>query len=57
MLQDEFKPIPHKAFMITYSPKQSVIAIPKAIFELPLEEKTKALKELEKNLEQYRQKG
>mgnify|MGYP000920092249 CR=1 FL=1 len=57
MLQDEFKPIPHKAFMITYSPKQSVIAIPKAIFELPLEEKTKALKELEKNLEQNRQKG
>ncbi|HGI2286636.1 TPA: hypothetical protein ACJRYT_000690 [Streptococcus agalactiae] len=57
MLQDEFKPIPHKAFMIAYSPKQSVIAIPKAIFELPLEEKTKALKELEEELEQYRQKG
>ncbi|HFZ9485858.1 TPA: hypothetical protein ACGMAQ_001452 [Streptococcus agalactiae] len=57
MLQDELKPIPRKVLMIGRSPKESVIAIPKAIFELPLEEKTKALKELEEELEQYRQKG
>ncbi|HFH8312500.1 TPA: hypothetical protein ACGNIU_000991 [Streptococcus agalactiae] len=57
MLQDGLKPIPRKALMIGRSPKESVIAIPKAIFELPLEEKTKALKELEEELEQYRQKG
>ena len=57
MFQDELKPIPRKGLMFGRSPKESVIAIPKAIFELPLEEKTKALKELEEELEQYRQKG
>ncbi|MGT2638074.1 hypothetical protein ACVRWL_09960 [Streptococcus ratti] len=38
------------------SPNQSMIAIPKAIFELPLEEKAKAFKELEENLSQYKRK-
>ena len=32
MLQDEFIPIPHKILTIGRSPKESVIAIPKAIF-------------------------
>lgn len=57
MLQNEFRPIPHKALTIGRNSKESVIAIPKAIFKLPTEEKTKALKELEEDLEQYRQKG
>ncbi|MGT2754113.1 hypothetical protein [Streptococcus ovis] len=34
MLQDEFKPIPHKVLTIGRSPKESVIAIPKANFAL-----------------------
>lgn len=38
------------------SPKQSMIAIPKAIFELPLEKKAKAFKELEESLSQYKRK-
>lgn len=57
MLQDEFKPLPRKLLTIGRSPKESVIAIPKAIFKLPQEEKAKALKELEEDMEQYRQKG
>ena len=57
MLQDEFRPIPHKVLTIGRSPKESVIAIPKAIFNLPLEEKAHDLKELEEEMEeQYRQK-
>lgn len=42
MLQDDFKPIPHKALTTGFSPKQSVIAIPKSIFDLPPEEKNKS---------------
>ncbi|WP_373760052.1 hypothetical protein [Streptococcus ferus] len=57
MLQDEFRPIPHKALTIGRSPKESVITVPKAIFNLPPEEKAQALKELEEEMEQYRQKG
>lgn len=47
MLQDEFRPIFHKALTIGRSPKESVITVPKAIFALPPEEKAQALKELE----------
>lgn len=53
MLQDEFKPIPHKALTIGRSPKESMSTIPRYIFDLPPEEKAKILKELE----HYRQKG
>ncbi|HEM9623756.1 TPA: hypothetical protein U3L59_001667 [Streptococcus agalactiae] len=47
MLQDEFRPIPHKVLTIGRSPKESVIAIPKAIFNLPPEE----------DMEQHKAKG
>lgn len=57
MLQDEFRPIPHQALTIGRSPKESVIAIPKAIFELPPEEKAQALKELEEEMGQDRKRG
>ncbi|HFH8871105.1 TPA: hypothetical protein ACGNTS_001467 [Streptococcus agalactiae] len=57
MLQDEFRPIPHKVLTIGRSPKESVIAIPKAIFNLPPEEKAQALKELEEDMEQHKAKG
>lgn len=56
MLQDEFRPIPHKALTIGRSPKQSMVAIPKAIFALPPEKKAKALKELEEELDSYKRK-
>lgn len=42
MLQDEFRPIFHKALTIGRSPKESVITVPKAIFALPPEEKSKS---------------
>lgn len=57
MLQDEFKQLPSGLLNFGRSPEEKVIAIPKAIFELPPEEKNKALKELEEEMEQYRQKG
>ncbi|HEO3605268.1 TPA: hypothetical protein VAV15_001201 [Streptococcus agalactiae] len=57
MLQDEFRPIPYKVLTIGRSPKESVIAIPKAIFNLPPEEKAQALKELEEDMEQHKAKG
>ncbi|HGH7976377.1 hypothetical protein ABNG39_10335 [Streptococcus dysgalactiae] len=37
--------------------RNGFLTIPKAIFDLPPEEKTQALKELEEEMEQYRQKG
>ncbi|MGT2918910.1 hypothetical protein ACVR0Q_04470 [Streptococcus canis] len=57
MLQDEFKQLPRELLKVGRSPKESVIAIPKAIFNLPPEEKAQALKELEKDMEHYRRKG
>ncbi|HHK5602622.1 hypothetical protein LGW85_09280 [Streptococcus mutans] len=58
MLEDEFnyKQIPRRMLTFGCSPKQSMIAIPKAIFALPPEEKAIALKELEENLSQYKRK-
>ncbi|WP_159544493.1 hypothetical protein [Streptococcus halichoeri] len=56
MLQDEFKQIS----LVTLpgnSSEDKVIAIPKAVFNLPPEEKAKALKELEEDMEHYRRKG
>ncbi|WP_162011928.1 hypothetical protein [Streptococcus sp. S784/96/1] len=57
MLRDEFKSIPSKVLTIGRSPEESVIAIPKAIFELPPEEKAQALKALEEEMEHHQQKG
>lgn len=56
VLEDEFKQISHRTLTVGRSPKESIIAIPKAIFELPLEKKAKAFKELEENLSQYKRK-
>lgn len=47
MLQDEFKQLPRELLKFGRSPKESVLAIPKALFNLPPEEKAQALKELE----------
>lgn len=58
VLEDEFnyKQIPRRMLTFGRSPKQSMIAIPKAIFALPPEEKAIALKKLEENLSQYKRK-
>ena len=48
MSQDEFKVL---------KIKQNLISFPKSIFELPVEEKAQALRDLEEDIEQYRQKG
>lgn len=47
MLQDEFKQLPRELLKVGRSPKESVIAIPKAIFNLPPEE----------DMEQHKAKG
>lgn len=52
MLQDEFKQLSLRT--VGRSPEERVIAIPKAIFHLPPEEKSKALKELEEDFDQLR---
>ncbi|MEI4438902.1 hypothetical protein [Streptococcus anginosus] len=57
MLQDEFKQFPSGLLKFGRSSEEKVIAIPMAIFELAPEEKSQALKELEEEMEQYRQKG
>ncbi|MCK1226211.1 hypothetical protein [Streptococcus uberis] len=57
MLQDEFKQFPSGLLKFGRSPEEKVIAIPKTIFDLPPEEKAQALKDLEEEMEQYRQKG
>ncbi|HEL0016425.1 TPA: hypothetical protein TUD09_002039 [Streptococcus equi subsp. zooepidemicus] len=57
MLQDEFKQLPRELLKVGRSSKESVIAIPKAIFNLPPEEKAQALKELEEDMEQHKAKG
>lgn len=48
MSQDEFK-------VLTI--EQNLISFPKSIFELPADEKAQALRDLEEDIEQYRQKG
>lgn len=55
MLQDEFKQLPRELLKVGRSPKESVIAIPKAIFNLPPEEKAQALRDLEEDMKHYQQ--
>ncbi|WP_164683785.1 hypothetical protein [Streptococcus hyointestinalis] len=57
MLEDEFKQFPRGLLNFGRSPKEVFITVPKAVFEQPPEEKNKALKELEEDMENFKEGG